>query len=261
MKKFLMGVDNGGTVIKAAIFDLEGYEIGVSGSFMETNAPKPGYYERDPEAVWQSNISAIRNVIEDTGIDPGCIIAVSLTGYGECVNLADVNGNPVYTSVRDTDTRAAKLLEEWRINGVAEKLGELTFLAPYPASSGLLLAWMKRNEPDELNKAKWWFTIKDYIRFRLTGNPAQEITNLANSGLMNLREPGNDSILFELQGIEDCARLVPPLVKSSEIAGYITGEASSLTLLKEGTPVVAGCYDICASGLACGLNPPMLMPS
>ena len=239
MNKYLSGIDNGGTVTKAAIYDLEGKEIGVFGSISEANTPKPGYYERDPEAVWQSNINAISKDIRKTAIDPCEILAVSLTGYGESINLVDEDGQPVYISVRDTDTRAANLLLEWQENGIADKQDELTFLTPYNASSGLLLAWMKQNEESVLKKAKWWFTVKDYIRFRLTGNPTQEITNLANSGLMNLREPGNDSILYELQGIEDCRRLVPPLVKSSEIAGYINGEATSQTLLAEGTPVAA----------------------
>jgi L-xylulokinase len=96
--------------------------------------------------------------------------------------------------------------------------------------------------------------MKDYIRFMLTGNPAQESTNHANTGFRNLREPGNDSVLFEIQGIEEYRRLIPPIIEPSEIAGYITKEASVLTGLAAGTPVVAGCYDICTSGLACGLT-------
>jgi len=251
--QFLLGIDNGSTVTKAAIFDLEGNEIGVCGSVLETDMPKPGYYERDMEEVWQSNVTAIENVIDKTGVSPDDILAVSLTGYGEGVNLTDENGKPVYASVQGTDLRAALLLEEWQKIGIAEKLHELSGLIPYPASSSLLLAWIKKNEPDVLKKARWWFNIKDYIRFRLTGNPAQEITNHANSGFYNLRDPGKDDLLFELQDIEDVKRLIPPVIKSTDIAGTITKETAALTKLKEGTPVVAGCYDTCASGLACGL--------
>ena len=254
MSKYLLGIDNGSTVTKAVIFDLQGNEIGVCGSVLETDMPKPGYYERGLESIWQANVSAIRGVIETTGVDPEDILAVSLTGYGEGLNLVDENGKPVYASVQGTDTRAAALLEEWRKRGIADKIQELTYLIPYAASSSLLVAWMKQNEPDELKKARWWFNVKDYIRFRLTGNPAQEITNHANSGFINLKEPGNDSALFELQDIEEYRKLIPPIIKSSDIAGHIDKPAASLTLLKQGTPVAAGCYDICASGLACGLT-------
>jgi len=252
--QLLMGIDNGSTVTKAALFDLEGNEIGVCGALLETSMPKPGYYERDPEAIWQSNVKAIRGVMEQTGVKPEDVMAVSLTGYGECVNLVDKDGKPVYTSVQGTDTRAAALLDQWRKNGIADKLQELTYLVPYPASSSLLLAWMERHEPDELKKARWWFTVKDYIRFRLTGNAAQESTNHANSGFVNLRDPGADDLLFEMQGLRGLQRLIPPVIKPTDIAGVIGREAASLTKLREGTPVVAGCYDICASGLACGLT-------
>ncbi|MCL2742160.1 MAG: FGGY family carbohydrate kinase, partial [Oscillospiraceae bacterium] len=182
------------------------------------------------------------------------VAAVSLSGYGECVNLVDPSGAPVYPSVRDTDTRAAGLLCEWQASGLAEELRKRCLMAPYAASSGLLVAWLAQSAPDILDRARWCFTVKDYVRFRLTGVAAQEATNASNAGLADPINPERGGELLGLQGIGRYAHLVPPIIQPSDLAGRVTAEAAEATGLKAGTPVAAGCYDVCAAGLACGLS-------
>ena len=63
--KYLMGIDNGGTFSKAAIFDEEGHQIAVASVPTVTITPKPGYTERDMEELWQVNAQAIREAIEN----------------------------------------------------------------------------------------------------------------------------------------------------------------------------------------------------
>ena len=64
--KYFMGLDNGGTTTKAALYDLTGKEIGVSSVETRMLAPKPGFTERDMEEMWQANCTVIRNVLEKT---------------------------------------------------------------------------------------------------------------------------------------------------------------------------------------------------
>ena len=68
--KYLMGIDNGGTFSKAAIFDEEGHQIAVASEPTVTITPKPGYTERDMDELWQVNAKAIREAIKKSGIDP-----------------------------------------------------------------------------------------------------------------------------------------------------------------------------------------------
>ena len=42
----------------------------------------------------------------------------------------------------------------------------------WPGQPNALLAWLKDCEPETLQKARWLFMVKDFIRFRLTGRPA-----------------------------------------------------------------------------------------
>ena len=67
--KYLMGIDNGGTFSKAAIFDENGTQISVASVPTVTITPKPGYTERDMNELWEVNAEAVRLSIEKSGID------------------------------------------------------------------------------------------------------------------------------------------------------------------------------------------------
>ena len=67
MGQYLLGIDNGSTVSKAALFDLHGKEIAVASCKADTEYPHPGWTERDMEMLWQSTASAIREVTRQIG--------------------------------------------------------------------------------------------------------------------------------------------------------------------------------------------------
>ena len=81
--KYLMGIDNGGTFSKAAIFDENGQQISVASVPTVTITPKPGYTERDMEELWQVNAQAVKEAIEKSGIHPADIAGVSFSGHGK----------------------------------------------------------------------------------------------------------------------------------------------------------------------------------
>ena len=70
---YLMGIDNGGTMTKAALFDVEGREIAVAAENTPLITPRPGYYERDMTLLWQTNAACIREVIRKAGVSPGSV--------------------------------------------------------------------------------------------------------------------------------------------------------------------------------------------
>ncbi|MCP4404031.1 MAG: carbohydrate kinase, partial [bacterium] len=69
MSKYVLGIDNGGTVIKAALYDFSGREVAVAGSKVEMSIPKPGYIERDADELWEANVQAIAAVIKKSDVD------------------------------------------------------------------------------------------------------------------------------------------------------------------------------------------------
>ena len=80
--RYLVGIDNGGTFSKTAIFDEDGNQISVASVPTETLTPKPGYTEKNLDELWEVNAQAIRQAVEKSGIDPSDIAGVSFSGAG-----------------------------------------------------------------------------------------------------------------------------------------------------------------------------------
>ena len=143
MPTYLMGIDNGGTLSKAALFDLDGREIGVASRKTELLTPQPGHFERDAEEMWHATAESIREVISTTGIDSEDIRAVACTGFGNGLFLTDGNGVPVRKGIISTDSRARSYIEKWQAAGLDEKVRPKTMQSLWPGQPNALLAWLQ----------------------------------------------------------------------------------------------------------------------
>lgn len=252
--RYLMGIDNGGTFSKAAIFDENGHQISVASVPTVTITPKPGYTERDMEELWKVNAQAVREAIEKSGINPADIAGVSFSGHGKGLYLVGKDGKPSYNGIISTDARAWAYVKKWKEDGTAKKVYEKTYqdiLACQPVS---LLAWLKDNCPEVIKNTKYVFAVKDYVRYRMTGEAYAEMSDFSGGNLVNLATGEYDRELMELFGIGEVYDMLPPLKYAADVCGYVTKEASELTLLLEGTPVSAGMFDVNACGIASGLS-------
>ena len=122
MAQYLMGIDNGGSDIKCAIFDLQGNEIAIARTQVPMDLPHPGWTERDGDAVWQANILVIRQALEKAGIHGSDVAAVGLTGYGCGIVFTDEAGKTVYPVVVSTDDRASDYPKNFRSSGIDRAL-------------------------------------------------------------------------------------------------------------------------------------------
>lgn len=251
--KYLLGIDNGGTFSKAAIFDEEGNQISVYSMPTPIITPKPGYTERDMNELWETNAIVIRQAINNSDINVNDIAGVSISGHGKGLYMIDDNGKPSYNGIISTDTRAWEYVEKWNKNGTKEKVFEKSYqdiLACQPVS---LLAWFKEHNPKILINTKYILSVKDYIRYKLTGKIYGEYTDFSGSNLINLKTKKYDKELLSIFGLEDIYKKLPPLRYSADICGYVTKEASKKTLLPVNIPVAAGMFDVDACGIASGL--------
>ncbi|MCX6995915.1 MAG: carbohydrate kinase, partial [Kiritimatiellaeota bacterium] len=253
MACYLLGIDNGGTLSKAALFDLAGREIAVSSRKAVMYTPKPGHYERDSDGMWADTAASIREVLEKSGVNPADIAAVACTGFGNGLFLTDKQGKPVRRAISSMDSRARSYVEKWQAHGEDAQARPKTMQSLWAGQPNALLAWLKDHEPEIMKKAGWVLLCKDYIRFKLTGEIQAELTDMSATSLMDLRTCTYDQELFDLWGISEMIGLMPPIVQTAEVCGRITKQAAAETRLKAGTPVAGGLFDVDACGLASGL--------
>ncbi len=254
--RYYMGVDNGGTTTKAALYDINGNEIGAYSVSTAVLAPNPGFVERDMEEMWQANCKVIRGVLEKTGVSAEDVAGVGICGHGKGLYLWGKNDQPVRNGIISTDNRAYAYPVKWRQDGTEEKVFALSSQHIMACQPVALLAWLRDNEPENYHNIRWVFECKDYARFRLTGEARAEMTDYSGANLMNLHTKNYDPELLKLFGLEEIWEALPPLCRSTEISGYVTEEAASLCGLKAGTPVIGGMFDIDACALAVGITDP-----
>ena len=147
---YFLGIDNGGTLSKAALFDADGVEVASASRRIELIVVQPGWSERSATAMWLDSASAIREVLERSAIDPSDIAAIACTGHGNGLYLVDGNGIPVRNAINSTDGRAADIAARWQRDGTAAKALPLTAQCVWPAQPNALLAWLSEHEPQAI---------------------------------------------------------------------------------------------------------------
>ncbi len=237
MPSYLLGIDNGLTVSKAAIFDQQGREVAVQGHKVALNYPRPAWVERDSEVVWQTTAAAIREAIEKAGIDARDIVGIGNSAHGNGIYLVDKAGAPLGPSVASMDNRAGEIIDEWRRpGGVRERA--------FPTTLTNIWAWQQIGHA---------FPCKDYIKFRLTGEVTTDYSDISGTSLYDSRKRRFSADLLDLYGIGDILPALPEPIESHAIAGRVTREAAAVTGLAEGTPVAGGMFDINASAVGAGV--------
>ncbi len=248
--KYYIGLDNGGTTTKAAVFDETGRERAAVSVTTKMLIPRPGFTERDMEEMWDANCRVLREALEKARIEPEDISCVACCGHGKGLYLWGWNDLPVRPGIISTDNRAWIYPKRWEESGVADSAFRIScqrVLASQPVS---LLAWLRDNEPGVIEKTRYIFECKDYVRFRLTGEPFAERSDYSGANFMDLTTGEYSPRLLDLFGLADCLEKLPPLINSTDIAGRITKEVSERTGLLEGTPVAGGAFDIDACAIA-----------
>lgn len=249
--KYLMGIDNGGTVIKAALFDYYGNQIDVCSVKTPLNTPEQGYAERELTRIKEVNFSVIKHLTDKYGND---IAAIGLSGHGKGLYMLGKEKQEIYAGIGSTDNRAIAYEQLWKRDGTADKIYKKTAQKVMAAQPVCLLRWFKDNKKDIYNSIGYVMSVKDYIRYCLTGEINVEYTDISGTNLLNLYTNEYDTEILEYFGIEEMKNCLPEIKNSSDICGYITKECAMLTGLAEGTPVVAGMFDIDACAIAAGCN-------
>ena len=97
--KYLLGIDNGGTLTKAALYTPDGDQVALASSRTHISHSREGFAERDMEDFFQANVKAIRDVLADSAIDPADVAAVAITGHGNGLYLCDDLGRSVHPGI------------------------------------------------------------------------------------------------------------------------------------------------------------------
>lgn len=253
MTNYLLGIDNGGTVSKVVLLDLNGHEVAVASRKGEALYPRPHWVERDMEGIWRTTAEAIREVLSISGVASQQILAIGGTGHGNGLYILDPSGATLRHGILSIDSRATALARQLNEDGSLDRAWPRNVTQLAPGLTAVLLRWLKEYEPESIAQAGIALLVKDYVKYRLTGVFASDITDISGSGLLNQWTGDYDDNLLDALGLSDMRHLLPTLNPSEAVVGHVTAQAAATTGLAEGTPVVAGIFDVSSNALAAGV--------
>ena len=76
----LLGVDLGTSGTKTVLFDAEGREVASRSVEYPLYQPQNGWAEQDPQDWWNAAVSTIRGVLEKSGVNPGDVKGLGISG-------------------------------------------------------------------------------------------------------------------------------------------------------------------------------------
>ncbi|ONG08771.1 carbohydrate kinase [Klebsiella pneumoniae] len=238
---FYLGIDIGTSRVKAVLFD---QHFTACASAAENTSPRlsaNGYAEQDMTQLWHSVLAILRQIARHPALQAGRLRAIGLAGQGEGVWLSDEQGEPVGPGILWSDTRSHELMSDLlRRPGFDRRYFADTGTHLQPCNTSLQLYWLKQYQPARLAAARYLFFAKDWIRFRLTGVAALELTD-ASSSLLNQQTGSWSSDIYTILGTTCCTGIVcrgPQTV--NEATRFVThteaGQVISLFPMQAGTP-------------------------
>jgi len=248
-----IGIDLGTSSVRALALSQDGV-LGVQGRDYAIREPRPGYAEQSPEEWWQATSDCLMRLLRLDTLAGARVRAVGLSGQMHGLVLLDDDRKPLRDAIIWPDTRTADICREWSKSIGVETISNTTGL---PLATGFMapsLSWVKRNEPEVYRRAATALLPKDYIRYRLTGALATDVTDGSGSLLFDVakRQWSHDMLTrFDLD-----ARLLPPVAGTTDAAGEVTTTAAEETGLPAGIPVAAGGADIAMAAIALGVGRP-----
>lgn len=256
-KKYILGIDIGGTAGKAGLYDLHGQELLTEKAYFAPFSPHDGWLERDMDALTEAVFEMLRRIIDRAAIGPAEILGIGVTSYSNGVVLIDRDGRSPYNGrcILAGDTRAKELVQQWKADGTYDTVTAVTCQQLWAGQTSPLLAWMVRERPDVIENTWVVLSCADYIRYLLTGTVSAEVTNASTVSCMDLRRRCFSSEVFRALGMESVLPKMPErIVEPAEIAGYVTAEAAGRCGLCAGLPVMGGLADITSCCIASGIT-------
>ncbi len=250
-QKYLLGIDLGTSGTKTVLFKQNGTAVASATVEYPMDQPHNGWAEQAPEDWWNAAVVTLGKVIKASGVDPEAIAGLGISGQMHGLVMLDENGEVLRPSIIWADQRTGKECEEITALVGAKRLIEIT---ANPALTGFTagkIRWVQKHQPDVFAKCRHILLPKDYLRYKLTGDYATEVSDA--SGMQLLDVPNrcwSDEVLDKLGIDKSCLGKV---YESCEVTGHISREAAALTGLSEKTLVVGGAGDNAAAAVGTGV--------
>lgn len=244
-----LGIDIGTSGTKVIAVDESGKLVASASASYALSTPKPLWAEQNPLDWWDAACACCRQVVERIGADE--IASIGLSGQMHGLVMLDAQHEILRPAILWCDQRTQAQCD-WITETVGQEL--LVAETANPVLTGFTapkIVWARDHEPEIYERAVMHLLPKDYVRFRLTGEFATEVSDASGTSLLNVPQRRWSDVVCQRIGV-DLAHL-PRVYESYEVSGRVSALGAAATGLREGTPVVGGGGDQAAGAVGNGI--------
>lgn len=247
---YVIGVDLGTSAVKTLLVDEKGVVCAEATESYPLIQLQSGYSEQDPEVWVTGTLAALRRLVQESGVSAESIQGLSFSGQMHGLVLLDRDHRVLRNAILWNDTRTTAQCRE-----IEAALGdELIAIAKNRALEGFTLPkllWVKQHEPELYKQTAVFLLPKDYLRYRLTGALALDLSDAAGTLLLDVASKRWSERICAAVGVDPA--LCPPLCEPAAEVGALLPNAARQAGLSPRTRVFAGGADNACGAIGAGI--------
>ena len=247
-----LGIDIGTSGTKTLAMQEDGKILASATIEYPLYSPKPGWSEQEPEDWWQASIKSVKKVMRAGKIKKADVAGIGLSGQMHGSVFLNKKHEVIRPALLWNDQRTAAECDD--IERLAGGRSKLIRMVANPALTGFTapkILWLRKNEKKNFDKTVQVLLPKDYVRLRLTGEFATEVSDASGTLLLDVKKRKWSQPLLDKLKLDKS--LLPKVYESEEVSGQLTESAAKLLGLEAGVPVVGGGGDQAAGAVGNGI--------
>jgi xylulokinase len=243
-----LGIDIGTSGVKAILMDDAGSVVEIANAVLTVSRPHDLWSEQDPADWWAATNSAVSNL--DLG-KRHAVKAIGLSGQMHGATLLGADGQALRPAILWNDGRSAAQCE--RLEANVPDLGQITGNRAMPGFTAPKLQWVRENEPEIFAQVKTVLLPKDYVRLRMTGELASDMSDSAGTLWMDVGKRDWSDTMLAATGLDRSH--MPKLFEGCDVTGELRADIAEAWGMGR-VPVVAGGGDNAAGAVGVGVVKP-----
>ncbi|HEY3341314.1 MAG TPA: xylulokinase, partial [Anaerolineae bacterium] len=216
------------------------------------STPRPLWSEQDPADWWRGTCAAIRAVLAKTNLPATEVRAIGLSGQMHGLTLLNKAGQVLRPAILWNDQRTGAQCEEiTRLAGGKQRVLDLTANVVLPGFTAPKILWVRENEPQVYAQVAHVLLPKDYIRYKMSGEFATEVSDASGMSVFDVRRRTWSAEM--LRALELPREWMPRCAESHEVTARVSETGAREIGLPAGTPIVGGGGDNAAGAVGNGV--------
>lgn len=252
MMNTYLGLDIGTSSVKALLVNADQHVLAEASEPVPISRPKPLWSEQNPEDWWQATLKAIAQIRATKAHEFSTLKGIGLSGQMHGAVLLGKTGEVLRPAILWNDGRSGEEGRELaaRVPDFLKRASNL----PMAGFTATKLVWVKKYEPEIFAQIDKVVLPKDYIRFRLSGVIAIDMSDAGGTLWHDIAKRDWDEVLIEATGLTRAQ--LPKLVEGSDVSAELAASLQSEWGISEPVAIAGGAGDNAASAIGVGaINP------